>query len=349
MKTQIAFKLAVVSAMAITFTTAAQTFSGTNTPNTGTNFSFAVGAGATNLSLVISNSATAYSHLYLKRGGPAATNDFDFVARLNGQTNQINLELPEFAASSYGLRVVTPATSIQHAFNVVLTTNAPGLRNPLPALKPVVFSTSGPLVNGGSGAWNYFQVDVPTNLASGWRIVLTYTGSGNPDLYVRRGNVPSAGAFDKSSTGQSIETIVFTDTEATNGTYFIGVYLPSGPSSACTYTLSTDFGYLKTLTWDPGTTHDGTQIFTNTSGIGGDYYFKITMQGTTVGGWRKALKVLSGEADIYLRKDTFATGPSSYTFKQSTRVGSDGFVLGNTEFAAGQDWYLLVQTTPKAQ
>jgi hypothetical protein len=109
MKTQIAFKLALVPAMAITFTTAAQTFSGTNAPNTGTNFSFTVGAGATNLSLVISNSATAYSHLYLKRGGPAATNDFDFVARLNGQTNQINLELREFAVIDQG-KNFSPAT-----------------------------------------------------------------------------------------------------------------------------------------------------------------------------------------------------------------------------------------------
>ena len=178
MKMEIAFTLAVASAMAITFPTAAQTFSGTNAPNTGTNFSFTVGAGATNLSLVISNSATVYSHMYLKRGGPAATNDFDFVARLNGQTNQINLELPEFAVTNYGLRVVTPATSLQHAFNLVLTTNAPGFRNPLPALKPVLFSTTGSLVNGGGGAWNYFQVDVPTNLTSGWRIVLTHTGAG---------------------------------------------------------------------------------------------------------------------------------------------------------------------------
>jgi hypothetical protein len=53
MKTQIAIKLAVATAMAITYTSAAQTFSGTNAPNTGTNFSFTVGAGATNLSLVI--------------------------------------------------------------------------------------------------------------------------------------------------------------------------------------------------------------------------------------------------------------------------------------------------------
>src|SRR6476660_1792648 len=116
MKTKIAFTFGTVLAMAITFSTAAQSFSGTNAPNTSTNFSFTIGAGATNLSLVISNSTTVYSHLYLKRGGPTTTNDFDFVARLNGQTNQINLELPEFMATSYGLRVFTPGTSAQDAF-----------------------------------------------------------------------------------------------------------------------------------------------------------------------------------------------------------------------------------------
>src|SRR6185436_1174035 len=117
MKSKIAFTLAIASAVTITFPSPAQTFSGTNAPNTSTSFSFTVGVGATNFSLVVPNSATAYSHLYLKRGGPAATNDFDFVARLNGQTNQINLELPEFIATSYGLRVFTPAASVQHAFN----------------------------------------------------------------------------------------------------------------------------------------------------------------------------------------------------------------------------------------
>src|SRR6185295_12950444 len=112
------------------------------------------------------------------------------------------------------------------AFNVSVATNVGTLRSSLPVLKPVVFSTTGSLVNAGGGAWSYFQVDLPTNLTSGWRIVLTHSGGGNPDLYVRRGNVPTTGSFDKSNTGQSLDTIVFTDNEATNGTYFIGVYLP---------------------------------------------------------------------------------------------------------------------------
>ena len=40
----------------------------------------------------------------LKKGGPPTDTDFDFVARLSGQTNEINLEIPDFAVTNYGLR-----------------------------------------------------------------------------------------------------------------------------------------------------------------------------------------------------------------------------------------------------
>ena len=51
------------------FSLSAQTFVGTNAPGQGSNYTFSVSAGATNLSLVISNNSTAYSYLFLKAGG----------------------------------------------------------------------------------------------------------------------------------------------------------------------------------------------------------------------------------------------------------------------------------------
>src|SRR5690606_26957963 len=138
----------------------AQPFTGTNAPNTGSDYAFAVGAGVTNLSLVVSNNAGAYSYLLLKRGGTPTASAFDFIARLNGATNQISLENPEFAATNYGVRLFTPAASAQHGFNVVLHTNHSAIRSAtFPAIKPVTFSTTGSLTNSGVGAWHYFQVD----------------------------------------------------------------------------------------------------------------------------------------------------------------------------------------------
>lgn len=325
-----------------------QTFVGTNTPNTGTSFSLALPAGTTNLSIVVSNSAAAYSHLYVKRGGAASPAAFDFSARLNGASNQIHLELPELSApTNYTAHVFTPGSSAAHAFHLAVTNNRAGLRTQFPVTKPAVFTTTGGVTN---GAWHYFQVDVPTNLANGWRLVLSHNGPGNPNLYVRRGQLPTTSSSDKSSTSAEVDTIVFTGAEATNATYFVGVHMPSGAANAASYTLTAETNYLTTLAWDNGATHAGTQVFTNSSASGGEYYFKVTAQNTTVGAMRVALNVTSGEADIFLRKDTFAAGVSSYTAKQSARAGSDGFVLGQgNEFSAGQDLYLLVRATPGAQ
>ena len=78
----------------------AQSFVGTNAPGQATNYTFTVGAGATNLSLVISNNASAYSYLLVEKGGNPTDTVFDFASRLNGQTNRINLENPEYSAGT---------------------------------------------------------------------------------------------------------------------------------------------------------------------------------------------------------------------------------------------------------
>ena len=139
----------------------AQTFIGTNAPGQGTNYNFSVGAGATNLSLVISNASSTYSYLLLARGRTPTDTDFDFISRINGATNQINLQGPEFVATNYGLRVLTPAASLTHAFTVTMTTNRTDLRQPAyPVLKPLAFTTTGVVTNtAGLGAFHYFQVD----------------------------------------------------------------------------------------------------------------------------------------------------------------------------------------------
>src|SRR5665213_1609071 len=328
----------------------AQTFVGTNAPSQGTNYSFTLSAGATNLSLVISNSSITYSHLYLKAGGTPTVTSFDFAATLTGQTNEINLELPEYSPGTFGLLVSTPAASTTQSFSVLLTTNRPDMRSTAyPVSKPLVFSTTGFLTNNGAEDWQYFQVYFPSNLPSGWRVVLSSTNVTTPGLYIRRGQMPTTGNYDKAvAPGQPIDTIIFTSAEATNSTYFIGVYQPSGTASSAHYTLSTELASITTLTWDPGTTDAGTQVFTNDSVTGGDYYFAITTLNTADLVWRTALNVSSNEANLYMLQGSLPS-TSSYSYS-STRVGSDGFVLAQgPQFAAGQNWYILVHATPGAK
>jgi hypothetical protein len=352
MKTPSRFSLALLLVLQCGLNLFGQTFVGTNSPGQGTNFTFTLGASATNLSLVVSNTGSAYSCLLLKKGGvPASDTDFDFISRLDGRTNRIDIEPPQFTPTNYGLRVLTPSGSAAHSFHVALSTNRTDLRSgAYPLLKPVVFSSSTVLSKNPSGSWHYYQVDVPTNLP-GWKIVLFSTNSGtsNPDLYVRKNDLPFTWAYDKAAMGRQADTLVYTDTEATAGTYFIGVYLSGSAATNATYTLGTELGFVSDLGWDPGTTHEGTVVYTNTSTIGGNCYFRILPQNTSVGAWRLALKVNSGEADLYLRQSSSFDPNSDYYPVRSTRIGSDGLVLHSSQFGAGQVWYLCVSNSPGAQ
>jgi len=320
-----------------------QTFSGTNAPGDAQDFPITVGAGATNLSITVGGSATAYSHLLLKLGAPPSDTDFDFIAALDGQTNAINLELPELQAGGYVLRVKTPSSSLTHSFTVNVATNQTNLRSAArPATKPIESVSQGSLV---SGTWHYFRVDIVTNI-SGWRILLNSTNSLNPDLYVQRGALPTAAAFLKRSQALANDGIALVDSELPPGTYFIGVFQPAQPAGTGTYTLQTEFITFTTLNWDSGATHLGTEVYTHPATNGGDFYFKITTQNTALGAWRTAL-VVTGEANIYLTKGAPPT-VGNFQYK-SDRVGSDGFVLPSAAFNAGEDWYYMVRAEPGAQ
>ena len=355
MKTRFLLILSLMAALASRNGQAQTSFVGTNSPGQTTNFTFALGVGATNLSLVVSNSAAAYSWLFLTNGSAVPSpSGYEFTSRLVGLTNQINLEAPEFTTGNYSLLVSTPAASALQSFDVVLATNLSNLRSASnPVSKPLVFSTTGFLTNSGSGQWQYFQVDMPSNLLTGWRVVVSSTNATSPSLYIQRGQIPTTGNYAYATAGSSfgavtVDTLTFTTNLSTTGTYFIGVYLPSGAASSAYYTLGAELASTTPLAWDPGATQAGTQVFNNVSTTGGDYFFSITTETTASGAWRNALNVVSGQASLYLLQgSTPSTGSYNYS---STLAGSNGFVLAQgQQFSAGQNWYILVHATPNAQ
>ena len=294
------------------------TFVGNNQPGAGSSFTFTLGSGATNLALVVTNSATAFSHLYLKRGGVASLTNYDFVSRLDRTTNSINLEPPELVAGSdYGLWVYTPTNSLAQAFTVALTTNRADARlASMPILKPLAFSATGTVLAGGA---QYFQIDVPTNLP-GWRLVLTSSGTADADLYIQRGALPTQTSYLKRSTGRVIDTVFLDSPDAINGTYFISVLVPGTDVGSATYTLGAEIAPVVTLNWEPGTTPAAVTAFTNQSVLGGDYFFKVTTLNAAWGAWRTRLDVQSGEADLFLRQTNLPTADALRLRFDATRL-----------------------------
>jgi len=125
------------------------------------------------------------------------------------------------------------------------------------------------------------------------------------------GTASSASDYTNSSgtltipSGSTTGTIVVPVTDDANGEldeYFY-VYL-SNPHNA---TITDNHGEvtilesdIATLSWDDGSTHLGTSTRSGT--MAGAHYFKILTHASLNGGWRTALRVTSGEANLYMRK-----------------------------------------------
>ncbi len=344
MKTTSPFAMAmmIIAGLLGISTGVAQTFTGNNAPGTATNFSFSINGAATNLSVIVPGDGSAYSHLLIKRGSAPTDSDYDFISAFPGQTNALHLEVPELSAGSYFILVRTPAASVTHNFTVLIQTNVTDMRSAArPASKRLDTQTIGGIAG---NERQYFRFEHAGNSA----LSISLDGTNVfPDLYVQRGGVPTDTIFLKRSLTTTNDLIGLLDTEALAGSYFIGVFAPSGTPANTRYTLRIETLALPSLTWDPGLTHEGTVVHSNFTGTAGDFYFRITTANPSLGAWRTALKLFTNDANLYLSRGTLPT-PGVADFK-SERAGSDGFVLGPSQFNPNEAWYLLVRASANAR
>jgi len=194
--------------------------------------------------------------------------------------------------------------------------------------------------NANAGAYT-FSVVIPAGSVEGVRFRLN-VAAGDANLYVRQGAVPTTSSYNYASTFAGSDLIGLSPGQYSAGqTWYILVHVPAG----ATWTLLAGDAAL-TLTWDPGTTSAGTAVYTHPAAETGDFWFRIPAQASANGGWRTALTVTSGEAHVYARLSNLPSA-SSWTHK-SDLAGSDGWVLRPDQFAAAQEWFLLVRATTAA-
>jgi len=131
-------------------------------------------------------------------------------------------------------------------------------------------------ISGSTGSSNYYRIDVPAGVT---QLTITTTGgTGDANLYVRRGSRATTSAFDQSGvTSSANETVTINN--PTSGTYYILLYgntAYSGVSlrAAVTGTQADDHGNTRA-------TATAVNLNTSTNGVinyGGDLdYFRVTM------------------------------------------------------------------------
>src|SRR2546422_6430491 len=153
------------------------------------------------------------------------------MAALANQTNSIHLELPEFAAGTYFIRVRTPTASPAHTFTVLVQTNLADMRSiNRPVSKPLGAQFAGQI---SANERQYFKFDLTNSI--NFRIALDSTFA-PPDLYLHRNQSPSDTIYLKRSTSMTNDSILMLDAEAFTGNYFIGVFSPAGSPTNVAFT-----------------------------------------------------------------------------------------------------------------
>lgn len=198
----------------------------------------------------------------------------------------------------------------------------------------VLFST-----NSAAGQYTFRVTTTNTAQSVGyWRTALRVT-SGEADLYLRRGDLPTLSTNDVKSENSGTDVVTQSLTAGQDWYILVNV-TTNGQWSLCAGDM-----YVQSLSWDSGLTEIGTGV-SETNSTGEDRYFRIVTENADLGMWRTVLKTTFGDAGLYIKSNALAVVSSGISVfdHQSNQTGDDGLVLplSNT-IGAGQVWYVLVK------
>ncbi|GAA4344655.1 S8 family peptidase [Kangiella taiwanensis] len=149
-----------------------------------TDFTFEVPAGATSVDFQMSG-GSGDADLYVKFGSAPTTSSYDCRPYRNGNNETCN-----FTAQAGTYYVMVRGYSSYS--NASLVANHDGGSTPPPP--PSGGSETIENISASSGQWKHYYLDVPAGMSS---LTATITGgSGDADLYVRRGSQPTTSAYD---------------------------------------------------------------------------------------------------------------------------------------------------------
>jgi hypothetical protein len=269
------------------------------------------------LSIVMSG-GTGDADLYVRKDAPPTVTTYDYRPYKAGNDETVDVNHP--AAGSWYIMVRGYTTYSNVTLKATYSASI--------SVKPL---TNGVPVTGLSGAANaelYYSIDVPAGSAK-LEIVMS-GGTGDADLYVKKGSLPTTTSYDYRPFQTGNNESVSAD-NPTAGTWYImirGYSSFSNVSLLASYTGGTSGNELKS----------GVPV-TNLSGAAGNeklYHFDLPAGQTSV-----VIKMSggTGDADLYVKRGAAPT-TTSYDYRPFL-TGNDETVTVNAP-AAGT-WYVMIR------
>jgi hypothetical protein len=273
-----------------------------------------VPAGQTNLEIA-SYGGTGDADLYVKFGARPTTTDYDYRPFLAGTDETVSVNSPTAGTWYVMLRGYSDysGASLKATYGDIFT-----LQN-------------GVAVNGLSGALNsekFYKIELPTGQDT--FLIMTSGGTGNVDVYIKRGAKPSTSSYDNRLVQSgNAESISFGS--PAGGTWYIMLKAQQAYSGV---TLKAEYSFSGTVTL----LANGVPV-TDISGTEGSerIYRLIVPSGQTT----LEIKISggTGDADLYVKRGSPPTA-MEYDYRPYL-IGSDETVTVTNP--TGGDWFMMVR------
>ncbi len=295
-------------------------------------YKIAVPSGQDSLVIAISG-GSGDCDLYVKRGSQPSSSSYDYRPYLNGNNETVTVTSPAAGDWYVGLN----AYSSYSGLTLTATYTGGSEPPPDPGDGVIVLDNGVAVTNlsGAKGADAFYKIAVPASQTS--LEIKIWGGSGDCDLYVKRGSQPTTSSYDyRPYLSGNNETV--TVTNPTSGDWYImlhGYAAYSGMSLQATYVGNSE------PPPDPG---DGvTELsngvpVTNLSGAqGSDTFYKIVVPAS-----QSTLEIKtysgSGDCDLYVR---FGAQPTTSTYDYRPYLSGNNETVTVSNPQAGT-WYIML-------
>ncbi len=273
-----------------------------------------VPAGQTNLEIKISG-GTGDCDLYVKRGTAPTTTDYDYRPFLSGNEETVTVSNPTAGTWYIMLRGYSAYSGVTlvATYGTVLT-----LEDGVPI--------SG--IAGSSGSEKVYKIEVPSG-QSVLQISIS-GGTGNCDLYVRRGAVPTTSTWDyRPYLSGNNETVTVNNPPA--GTWYIMLRARTAYSGV---TLKADYWFTESIK----VLNNGVPVTDISGPAGSEKLYRISVP---AGQTKFEIQISggTGDADLYVKRGAAPT-TSDYDYRPY-EIGNNETVTVNNPQSG--DWFIMIR------
>jgi hypothetical protein len=274
-----------------------------------------VPAGQTNLEIMIWG-GTGDADLYVKYGTAPTITSYDYRPFLAGSDETVTVNAP--AAGSWFIMIrgysAYTSLSLKATYGDIFT-----LQDGVP-------------VAGIAGALNserLYKLEVPSGQDD--LVFTTSGGTGNADLYLRRGAAPTTSTYDyRPYLSGNDETVNITDPAA--GTWYV---LLKARAAYSGLTLEGDYSFGGTV----GLLANGVPVPNLSGAAGSERYYRIIVPG---GQTKLEFQISggSGDADLYVKRDSLPT-TSDWDYRPYLTGNNETVTINNP---AGATWFVMIRS-----